>query len=164
MIEPTGNGNKCTISPYDFGDNIENFREHELLEFEKTFVKPDWFGATWPPSLVHKTLWDKIGGYSVEFSPGLYSDPDFSMKLWQAGVRNFKGIGKSHVYHFQCKSTKRIVLNDGRKTFAKKWGIPSSYFNKKILRLGEPFDPSQALHWRKDLSYLLARIKANLLS
>ncbi len=30
---------------------------------------------------------------SEEFSPGMYSDPDLSMKLWQEGVRYFKGIG-----------------------------------------------------------------------
>jgi len=163
MIEPKGNKNACTIA-CGLGDKILNFREDKLLELQQNFIKDDWFGASWPPSLVHKNLWKKVEGYSVEFSPGFYSDPDFSMKLWYAGVRNFKGIGKSLVYHFQCKSTNRVIHNDGRKTFAKKWGIPVSYFNKKILRLGEHFDESIILNWQKNFAYYLARIKAKLIS
>ena len=74
----------------DFGDSIDNFEEEKLLsEFNKTDFH-DWVGSTWPPCVVSKRLWDKVGGYSEEFSPGMYSDPDFSMKLWQEGVRHFK--------------------------------------------------------------------------
>jgi len=130
MIEPTFTGNKCVLAPHNFGVTTDTFNENELLNFVKSASKSDWFGASWPPSIVHKNLWDKVGGYSVEYSPGFGSDPDFSMKLWHAGVRNFKGIGKSLVYHFQSKSTGRVTKNNGRKTFAVKWGIPSSYFYK----------------------------------
>ncbi len=89
---------------------------------------------------VHKRIWDLVGGYSVEFSPGLYSGPDFSMKLWQAGVSYFKGIAKSRIFHFQAVSTGRIVKrNNGRKQFARKWKVPSSRFMKNYLRLTAPF-------------------------
>ena len=159
MIEPTLTGNKCVIAPHNFGITPETFNEDELLNFVKTTSKSDWFGASWPPSIVHKNIWDKVGGYSVEFSPGFGSDPDFSMKLWQAGVRNFKGIGKSLVYHFQSKSTGRVVRNNGRKTFASKWGIPSSYFYRSVLRLGEPFDGNK-LVLKKDFRYAFAKLKA----
>jgi len=27
----------------------------------------DWLGATWPPNIVHKEVWDLVGGYSIEF-------------------------------------------------------------------------------------------------
>ena len=159
MIEPTHTGNKCVIAPHDFGKTPESFKETALLDFIKTISKPDWFGASWPPSVVHKKLWDKVGGYSVEFSPGFGSDPDFSMKLWQAGVRDFRGIGKSLVYHFQSKSTGRVVKNNGRLTFATKWKIPSSFFYKKILQLGEPFN-GKKLVVKKDFSYRIAQLKA----
>ena len=69
----------------------------------------------------------------------MYSDPDFSMKLWQQGVRYFKGVGKSLVYHFQSKSTGKVKKNNGRKQFLQKWGVSASYFTKEILKSGQPF-------------------------
>jgi glycosyltransferase involved in cell wall biosynthesis len=159
MIEPTSSKNKCVIAPYNFGLTAETFEEKKLLTFEKTAQKEDWYGASWPPSVVHKKLWEKVGGYSLEYSPGFGSDPDFSMKLWKAGVRNFKGIGKSRVYHFQSKSTGRVVKNNGRLTFAIKWGIPSSYFYKNILRLGETYK-SEPLHFSKNIAYRIAQLRA----
>ena len=51
------------------------------------------FKAQWQPSLIPKTTWNKVNGFSEEFSPGLGSDPDFNMKLWRIGVRIFKGLG-----------------------------------------------------------------------
>ncbi len=159
MIEPTGTNNKCVIAPFDFGKTKSTFLELELLEFIKTTHKKDWFGASWPPSVVHKSIWEKISGYSVEYSPGFGSDPDFSRKLWEVGVRDFRGIGKSLVYHFQSKSTGRVVRNNGRLTFASKWGIPSSYFYKKVLKLGENFD-SKPLEMKKNSSFILAKLRA----
>ena len=49
------------------------------------------------------------------------------MKLWKAGVRYFKGIGRSRVYHFQTKSTSKVVKNDGATQFRKKWGHHPGY-------------------------------------
>lgn len=158
MIEPTGTSNKCVISPFNFGTNANNFKEQELLSFVENIIKPDWFGASWPPSIVHKELWNLVGGYSEEFSPGFGSDPDFSRKLWEVGVRDFKGIGKSLVYHFQSKSTVRVAKNDGRKTFAIKWGIPISYFYKNVLQLGQPYQ-KKILKMDKNLSYKIAQLR-----
>jgi hypothetical protein len=70
----------------------------------------------------------------------MYSDPDLSMKMWHAGCRIFKGLGKSRVYHFQSRSTGRIKKNDGRTQFMKKWGIPASAFYKYYLKMGEPYE------------------------
>jgi len=81
------------------------------------------------------------------------------MKLWKAGVRNFRGIGNSLVYHFQSKSTARVVKNNGRLQFAKKWGIPSSYFYKNILRLGQEYD-GKPLKIKKNISYRFAQLRA----
>ena len=158
MIEPNGTKNKCVISPINFGTSADEFKETELLDFIKTTNKTDWFGASWPPSIVHKKLWNKVGGYDIEYSPGFGSDPDFSMKLWNAGVRNFRGIGKSLVYHFQSKSTVKVIKNNYRKTFAIKWGITSSFFYKKILRLGEDYD-GKKLVFKTNLFYFLNKLK-----
>ncbi len=159
MIEPSGINNKCAISPYNFGVNSESFKESDMLNFAKTVNKKDWFGSSWPPSVVHRKLWEKVGGYSVEFSPGFGSDPDFSMKLWKAGIREFRGIGDSLVYHFQSKSTARVIRNNGRLQFAKKWRLPSSYFYKHILRLGQDYD-GKSLQITKNFSYRFAQLRA----
>ncbi|PQJ10196.1 glycosyl transferase [Flavipsychrobacter stenotrophus] len=137
MIEPTLN-NPCVIHEH-FGTNIETFDEKGLLEKCSTFTMPDWYGSTWPPTIVHKKYWHITGGYSIELSPGVSSDDDFAMKMWAAGCRIFKGIGKSRVYHFQSKSTLRIKKNDGRKQFLMKWGITQSTFNKYFTHRSEPY-------------------------
>ena len=139
LLEPISKGNPSVISPAAFGTDIESFNENDLLEKYNDFHFEDWSGASWPPSIVHKDLWNAVGGYSEEFSPGFYSDPDFSMKLWQEGVRYFKGISASRVYHFQSKSLGRIVKNDGRKQFYLKWGITASFLDKKMIKKGKRF-------------------------
>ncbi len=160
MIEPNPSSNKCNLAPFDFGTDVKSFKEQELLEFCKTTHRKDWNGASWPPSLVSKELFLKVGGYSEEFSPGMYSDPDFSMKLWRAGVRNFKGIAASMVYHFQSKSTGRVEKNDGRKQFAIKWGIPASFFYKNMLEMGKDHSIQHSLSFDKNLNFLFAKIRA----
>lgn len=138
MIEPRAQSS-CSIEA-NFGTSISSFEESRLLAEYQSFEKPDWQGATWPPNVVHKKLWDAVGGYSVEFTPGMYSDPDFSMKLWQAGVRLFKGLGQSRVYHFGSISVKRVKQNRGYYQFIRKWGMTSSTLSGYYLRRGERFD------------------------
>lgn len=139
MIEPENTGNKCVLAPFEFGRNPSEFREEELLAELPRLIKADWNGSTWPPNVMHRKMWIAIGGYGEEFSPGLYSDPDVSMKLWQNGVRVFKGLGRSRAYHFMSKSTGRVKMNDGKKTFLKKWGVSSSWFVGNVLKQGEPY-------------------------
>ena len=143
MIEPVQSGNSCVVV-HDFGRDVDTFQEKELLDHYKSLERADWYGATWPPTLVHKRWWHAVGGYSSEFSPGMSSDNDFSMKMWAAGCRVFLGVGDSLVYHFMCKSTGRIVKNNGRKQFMRKWGMTSSLFDQYYLRRGQPA-VSQAL-------------------
>ena len=140
MIEPYPTNSKPVIGARDFGTTIGTFEEKRLLAEFASFPKGDWSGATRPPNIVHRDVWDLIGGYSVEFSPGLYSDPDFSMKLWQAGVRLFKGVARSRVYHFVSKSVGRVAPNDGRRQFLRKWGMAPSTFYRYFLHKGEPFN------------------------
>ena len=142
MIEPTFHNNPCVIVK-DYGTTIETFNEKDLLAECNTFPMHDWYGSTWPPTIVHKKYWHITGGYSIELSPGVSSDDDFAMKMWTAGCRIFKGIGRSRVYHFQSKSTLRIKKNNGRKQFLMKWGINQSTFNKQYTRRGQPYTGPQ---------------------
>jgi len=141
MIEPYDTGNTSVIYK-DFGTDIASFNEKALLENCASLEKADWSGATWPPNIVHKDIWDMVGGYSTEFHPGMYSDPDFSMKLWKMGIRLFKGVGDCKVYHFSGRSTNRVNKNKGYYTFIQKWGFHSGFFNKHYLKRGEPFTPA----------------------
>lgn len=139
LIQPRPFFCKSVIAPANYGETVESFDEQRLLDEHMTLPHGDWQGATWPPNVVHRDTWDLVGGYSVEFSPGMYSDPDFSAKLWHAGVRLFKGVGRSRVYHFEARSTQRVVKNDGSIQFLRKWGITSASFMRDILHRGEPF-------------------------
>lgn len=135
MIEPYETGNNCVVVQ-DFGDNLDNFQEQNLLAAQSKLERKDWQGSMWPPNIVHIDTWDMVGGYSTEFSPGMYSDPDFVLKLMNAGVEIFEGLGKSLVYHFGKKSTKRVKQNTGRQMFIYKWGISARVLKNKYLQLG----------------------------
>ena len=161
VIEPVAL-NTCTIEK-DYGTDIKTFDEKKLLTEFASLTMHDWSGATWPPNIVHKDVWDLIGGYSIEFTPGMYSDPDFSMKLWLAGVRIFKGVSTSRVYHFGSVSVKRVKQNKGYYTFVTKWGITQNTFSKYFLRRGEQYtgplkEPSLAK--TKKLNNIFKQLKA----
>lgn len=150
----------CAISG-DYGQDVEEFREEQLLQEFAQLPMSDWSGATWPPNIVHVDTWDLVGGYSIEFSPGMYSDPDFSMKLWQAGIRFFKGLAKSRAYHFGSKTVKRVTKNRGYYQFIAKWGLTSSTAMKYYLKRGEPFsgllheaELPQMINWKNNLKRL----------
>ena len=157
LIQPRPFYCKSVIAPANYGESVESFDEERLLKEYHTLPHTDWMGATWPPNIVHRDMWDLVGGYSVELSPGMYSDPDFSAKLWLAGVRYFKGLSKSRVYHFEARSTGRIVKNNGSTQFLLKYGITSSTFIKYILHRGEPFDEKKLCDIDRQ------KVKANLL-
>lgn len=138
MIEPKQTGNACVIVA-DYGSTEATFKKELLLKEFKILHKYDWSGSTWPPNVVHTKWWKRVGGYSDEFSPGMSSDDDFAMKMWQAGCRIYKGVAASRVYHFISKSTGRVVRNDGRRQFMQKWGMKQSTFHKYYISRGQPY-------------------------
>jgi len=143
LIEPRKTGCHCMIAPADYGTSPEHFDEERLLKEYASLPFNDWNGASWPPNVVHRHLWHLVGGYSIEFSPGMYSDPDFSMKLWQAGVRLFKGVSQSRVYHFMSKSTgklKKEANKNGKREFLDKWQMTSRTFYRYYLGMGTSFE------------------------
>jgi glycosyltransferase involved in cell wall biosynthesis len=138
-IEPRVSPHLGILAPCDYGSTPETFREEDLLREFRSIKGKDWSGATWPPNIVHRDIWDLVGGYSIEYFPGLYSDPDFSMKLFEAGVRRFMGVDASRAYHFGSQSTRRITMNKGRKQFLNKWGISSASFTRFFLKRGQHY-------------------------
>jgi hypothetical protein len=91
----------------------------------------------------------------------MYSDPDFSMKLWNLGVRTFKGIAESRVYHFGSVSVKRVKHNAGYSKFISKWGMTSGTFSKYFLRRGHVYDgplTQQTIPWSINAKNFFKRI------
>ena len=132
MIEPYSGHIVC-----NFGTDLNSFKEDELLTKYKDINFYDHQGTHFAPHLVSKKMWNKVGGFSEEFNPGIASDPDFNMKLWKEGVRIFKGLNDFKVYHFGSLTTrkkKKFIQNRGDKTFLKKWGISTKFFKKYYLK------------------------------
>ncbi len=128
---------------FNCGESIENFDEEKLLNNFSKFNFDNLQGSHWAPHLIHKSLWDEVGGFSEDFNPGFASDPDLNMKLWNVGVRIFKSISMSRVYHFGSLTTRKgdkIVRNNGKKTFLLKWGISIEFFVKHYLKRGTIYD------------------------
>lgn len=138
MIEPKATRNPCVILG-NYGESLETFDEMKLLANYSKHAHHDWAGASWPPTLVHRRWWNIVGGYSIELSPGMASDTDFAMKMWMAGCRIFHGVADSRVYHFQCRSTNRVLKNEGGAQFLSKWGMTQSTFSQHYLRRGEAY-------------------------
>ena len=128
----------------DCGDCIKNFNEKKLLSQYKEINYYDFQGSTWAPHLIHKDLWNKVGGFSEEFFPGTGSDPDLNMKLWNEGVRIFKGLQHCKVYHFgsivtRQKEKKFNTITEsgskGSKLFLIKWGFSIKFLKNISLNL-----------------------------
>ena len=126
---------------FDCGNTIDTFNEKKLLSNLDLINTVDFQGSTWAPTLVSKRLWNLVGGFSEEYFAGSGSDPDFNMKLWRIGVRIFKGVGKSKVYHFgsivsRKKNNDMVKWSGSRggKIFLLKWGISIKLFTVFYLR------------------------------
>jgi GT2 family glycosyltransferase len=150
---------------FNCGDNANEFDEKKLLDNYKNYNHYDFQGSTWAPHLVHRDIWNKVGGFSEEFYPGTGSDPDLNMKLWNTGVRIFKGINDFKVYHFGSIVTRRYK-NDpkiktesgskGGKIFLLKWGFSIKFFKKFIMKSdtrykGELKSPKKSLLYLANL-------------
>ena len=128
---------------FNCGNTADEFNEKKFLDNYKDYNYYDFQGSTWAPHLIHKDIWNKVGGFSEEFYPGTGSDPDLNMKLWKIGVRIFKGINDFKVYHFgsivtrKYKDDKKIITESGSrggKIFLLKWGISIRFFKKFFLQ------------------------------
>lgn len=132
LIEPSDTGNEL-VSVADFGADPAGFQESGLLDFARHLTVADRTGVASQPMLTQRRLWHMVGGYSIEFGPGMSSDDDFLMKIWLAGCRDYRIVGSSHVYHFACATTRRVRRNKGGRTFILKWGISQQDFMRDFV-------------------------------
>ena len=143
----------------DAGNDHKDFNEQYLLNNYQKINITDHQGSHWAPHLIDKEVWNLVKGFSEEFDPGDGSDSDLNMKLWNCGVRVFKGLNDFKVYHFgsiSMRKKKDIKKNNGTKTFLKKWGITPKFFFKHYLKTGLEYngplkDPKKSLSYFIDL-------------
>ncbi len=128
---------------FDAGKTIEDFNENKLLKNLKKIQTYNFQGTTKCPGLIHKKIWEKVGGWSEEFSPTGGDDTDFALKLWNSDVRIFKGIGKCSAYHFGSITTRKkpkslftYLGSRANKIFVKKWGMSINFFENHYLKSG----------------------------
>ena len=160
---------------FDAGQTVDNFNETKLLSNLDNIKTFDFQGTTKCPGLVHKDIWEMVGGWSEEFSPTGGDDTDFAMKLWKMNIRIFKGLGKSSAYHFGSITTRKkdkslftYLGSRGNKIFLKKWGVSINFFEKVYLKSG--LDKNKKLIFNKyhapltdpikNLNYYIDLIKA----
>ncbi len=155
------------VQPFDSyiklncGNKIDNFDENKLLTELPKIKFEDFQGTHWQPSLIPIKTWNKVNGFSLEFSPGLGSDPDFNMKLWKIGTRIFKGLGNCRVYHFSSLSLRKKAWNNGAKTFLLKWGISIKFFKKHYLKSDTNYEGALT-EPKKTFNYYLDLIKCKI--
>jgi len=159
---------------FDAGQTIDTFDEEKLLNNLEKIKTINFQGTTKCPGLIHKDIWERVGGWSEEFSPTGGDDTDFAMKLWKIDIRIFKGLGKSLAYHFGSITTRKkdkslftYLGSRGNKIFLKKWGFSINFFEKFYLKSG--LDNSKNLIFNnydgpltdphKNISYYLELIK-----
>ena len=150
---------------FDCGRDLETFDEDKLLANFDKFQFRNLQGSHWSPHIIHKDIWLKVGGFSEEFNPGFASDPDLNMKLWNIGVRIFKGVSKSRLYHFGSITTRKnkdVIRNNGKKTFLLKWKCTVEFFTKHYLKRGSTYnnpliEPKKTLFFYFDL--FLSKLK-----
>ena len=128
---------------FDAGEIPKNFDEFKLLNNLEKIKTFDYQGTTKCPGLIHKKIWNKVGGWSEEFSPTGGDDTDFALKLWNSDVRIFKGIGKCSAYHFGSITTRKkpkslftYLGSRANKIFVKKWGMSINFFENHYLKSG----------------------------
>ena len=154
---------------FNCGNTPNEFDEKKFLAEYKNFNYYDFQGSTWAPSVVHRDIWNKVGGLSQEYFPGTGSDPDFNMKLWNLGVRIFKGLNDFKVYHFgstvlrKKKNTisKKNYGSKGAKVFLLKWGITFKFFKKFYMRSNskylKPLDKPK-INFEYSINYFITRL------
>jgi len=133
---------------------------HKYFMFSSTMVEPFY---TNNPCVVVKNYGTTISSFKEEelladCKQLVKKDWNGSSKLYEYGVRIFKGCGESLVYHFGSKSTKRLKKSKGRKLFISKWSITAKTFYKNYLKMGsdynKPLEEFQLPFWLRLLNKL----------
>jgi glycosyltransferase involved in cell wall biosynthesis len=140
MIEPRDTRNPLVIVG-DYGRTPQTFDEAGMLAGYLSVKRQDIVGQASQPTVIARKWWLLVGGYSIEFGPGMSSDNDLWMKLWVVGCRHYRVLAASRIYHFSQVSTGRVRRNRGGRTFVMKWGITQKEFDDLLLQTARTVAP-----------------------
>ena len=135
--------NHSSLPTFDAGLTCNTFDEEKLLKNLDKIKFFNFQGTTKHPALIHKETWKKVNGWSEEFFPTGGDDTDFLVKLWNSGVRIFKGLGNCSVYHFGSITTRKkdkqlftYLGSKANKIFIRKWSMSINFFENNYLKSG----------------------------
>jgi len=106
------------------------------------------------PFVLHRALWDRVGGMDERFNPGPASDPDLFYRLHFEGAEMVRGHN-AVLYHFSGKSSRmaneslsehsswRQHTERCNRLFVDKWG---EYYNHPFGGVPSPGPVAQARH------------------
>ena len=111
---------------FDCGNNPKDFDEKKFLDEYSKYNFYDFQGSTWAPHLIHKDIWNEVGGFSEEFFPGTGSDPDLNKKLWDFTNR----LPEKYLIN---RTSKKYILKESFKDV-----FPSNFLEKTKKGFGVP--------------------------
>lgn len=127
LVEPQDGA--PTFIKYFCGGAIGDFDKDKFDKFVEKYEGTGWNTGFNLPFIITKDLWDKIGGYDINYDPfGSNSDSDLEYKIKLAGVQPMQSQS-SLVYHFsQTSGTFNPKHHDYWQKnwdyFIEKWGFP----------------------------------------
>ena len=152
LIEPRPGA--PTFQTYFCGGAGGDFDKQKFLDFAASYKGQGMRTGFNLPFLIHRELWDTIGGYNIAYDPwGSNSDSDLEYKIKLAGVQPMQNTN-SIVYHFsQTSGTFEPKNNEYyQKNFAyfeEIWGFPrtddgiwEATFSIPTKEEGRIFNPS----------------------
>ncbi|MCR4922712.1 MAG: HAD-IIIC family phosphatase [Lachnospiraceae bacterium] len=132
-------GNRQQLELYF--DRAEKYIEFsEVINTEKEECLDERVRLSGFCMLIRRKLWDDIGGFDEDFSPGYFEDDALSMEILKRGFR-LKVVKNSFIYHAGSQSFIKTdnyeeLLKEHRELFIKKYGfdiIDCAYGDEVIL-------------------------------
>ena len=127
LVEPQAGA--PTFRVYPCGGAGGDFDKQKFGDYVANYINGGWETGFNLPFLIKRELWDKIGGYDINYDPwGSNSDSDLEYKIKLAGVQPMQSQS-SLVYHFSQTSGTFNPKNNEHwqrnfKYFEDKWGFP----------------------------------------
>jgi hypothetical protein len=120
----------------DFGDEPENFKEREFEQFAASCPKEfhgKVTGGAFAPWMIHKNLYNKIGGHDHLFAPSSREDTDLFYRLKIVGAE-FVQTWEHIVYHLCCKGSRRNPLITEQGQDSEEWKKQNKRSERNFIR------------------------------
>lgn len=134
-----------------FGGAGGDFNKDGWMEFAKNHTEKKMEEGFNLPFLIERELWNRIGGYDVNYDPwGSNGDSDLQAKLILGGITTFRDRNII-VYHFSQTSGTFHPNNYNYWTqnfayFEKKWGFERQPANEKVWYSRDIIDPCKLVY------------------